>query len=144
MDHSGSKPSPNHVRAIRSRLMHLDRNLTIVERIARDGEHGVLHETSSLPEAKANRVAEAVHEAREKIDALSRALGIESDVLPGEQAIGGICALLWETVVEMQSRHLDAYGRVPDALRGMLDPAAEELERVLGRIQAAARGRAPA
>jgi len=135
------RPGPDHARAIRSRLAHLDRNLTIIERIAREGEHGVLHETSPLPEPKARSIASDVAEAREKIGALSRLLGIDRDVLPGEQAIGGLCALLWETVVETHSRYLDAYGRVPDALRAILDPAADELEAVLDRMQAAVRAR---
>lgn len=140
MDRPASKPSPNHLRAIRSRLMHLDRNLTIIERVAREGERGALHATSALPSEKADRVVAAVAEARERIAALGRELGIEPDLLPGERAIAGICSLLWETVVETQSRYLDAYGRVPDSLRGALDAASEELEHLLGRIESAARG----
>jgi len=133
------KPGANHARAIRARLAHLDRNLTIIERIAREGEHGVLPTTTPLPSKRAREVAAAVDEARERIGSLSRELGLDGDVLPGEQAIGGLCALLWETVVETHAKYLNGYGPVPDELRDLLDPAVEELEVILDRIQAAAR-----
>lgn len=133
------KPGQDHARAIRARLAHLDRNLTVIERIARDGEQGVLHETTALPAARARDVAAAVTEARARIESLSGQLGLNRDVLPGEQAIGGLCALLWETVVETHAKYLNGYGPVPDDLRDVLEPAVDELETILDRIQAAAR-----
>jgi len=133
------KPGANHARAIRARLAHLDRNLTIIERIAREGESGVLFETTPLPSERAREVAGAVAEARKRIESLSGELGLDRSVLPGEQAIGGTCALLWETVVETHAKYLDAYGPVPDDLRNVLEPAVEELEVILDKIQAASR-----
>lgn len=133
------KPGPDHARAIRARLAHVDRNLTIIERIAREGERGVLHETTPLPAERARDVAAAVAGARERIESLSNELGLNRDVLPGEQAIGGLCALLWETVVETHAKYLNGYGPVPDDLRDVLEPAVDELETILDRIQAAAR-----
>ena len=133
------KPGPDHARAIRARLAHLDRNLTIIERIALEGERGVLHETTPLPAERARDVAAAVAGARERIESLSNELGLNRDVLPGEQAIGGLCALLWETVVETHAKYLHGYGPVPDDLREVLEPAVDELEAILDRIQAAAR-----
>jgi hypothetical protein len=134
------RPGPNHARAIRARLAHLDRNLTIIERIAREGESGVLFETTPLPSERARALAAAVAEARKRIQSLSGELGLDRDVLPGEQVIGGTCALLWETVVETHAKYLDAYGPVPEDLRSLLEPAVDELEVILDRIQAAARG----
>jgi len=133
------KPGANHARAIRARLAHLDRNLTIIERIAREGESGVLFETTPLLPERAREVAGAVAEARKRIESLSGELGLDRSILPGEQAIGGTCALLWETVVETHAKYLDAYGPVPDDLRSVLEPAVEELEVILDKIQAAAR-----
>ena len=133
------KPGANHARAIRARLAHLDRNLTIIERIAREGESGVLFETTPLPSERAREVAGAVAEARKRIESLSGELGLDRSVLPGEQAIGGTCALLWETVVETHAKYLSGYGPVPDDLRDVLEPAVDDLEAILDRIQAAAR-----
>jgi len=135
------KPEPNHARAIRSRLAHIDRTLTLIERIAIEGERGVIHETTPLPPEQARDVAAAVAEARRRIESLRHVLGLARDVLPGEQAIGGLCAFLWEAVVETHAKYLDGYGRVPDELRDILDPAVDELEGILDRVHDAARRR---
>ena len=131
-------PGSNHARAIRARLAHLDRNLTIIERIAREGERGVLHETTALSVERAREVSAAVDLARRRIESLSRGLGMDRDVVPGEQVIGGLCGLLCETVVDTRASKLGGYGPVPDELRVMLDPAVSELELILEQIRAAA------
>src|SRR5207237_7562797 len=77
--------------------------------------------------AEKNELRSKIRKFRQLMTRLRDDLQLEVSVVATAQSIVGQAALLWEMLIELDSRSLQGYGKVPEELARYLDPIANQL-----------------
>jgi len=131
-----TRVSENHIRGIATTLALLDKALCEFDQYAHGYEvRSVLYEVyNTLSEAERELVAREVDETKGIIREIRTELNLEPSVRSADKMILSSCAVLWVSLVELESRHLRRYGAVPPGLAKYLDPRVAALNQRLRAI----------
>lgn len=137
--------SENHIRGISTTLALLDKALCEFDRWAKGHEiRTVLYQVlNPLSEAERQLIVEEVAEMKTMLEEIRRTLRLEVTVRSSDRMISSSCSILWASLLELDSRHLQRYGELPPGLADYLDPRIAPLNDRLRRIGAAAAGSLP-
>lgn len=121
------------LRLFEERLAEIEHLLTVAER-------GVLYERVAhfLPRQQ-KTIRKLIAEARAAIQEIAREFGLERETQDPARRIFGLLTVTWESLEELHSKPLRAYGPVDPRLPAIIDPWAEKFTRLALAIQAAAR-----
>jgi len=122
-------------------LALLDKALCEFERWAKNDEtRSVLYEIrNTLSEDQQNGILTEVSAMRKVLLELKVALNLEPTVRSVPKMIAGSCAVLWASLVELETKRLRRYGEVPPTLSEFLEPQVPILIDRLHRIGRLAR-----
>jgi hypothetical protein len=96
---------------------------------------GVMYrEQDTFSPTQKDRLRDKIVAIRDLLVRLRDDLQLEPKVAPTSQAIVGHASVLWEMLAELNSRALQAYGKVPDNLDHYLDPIGEQLAAEMNEI----------
>ncbi|MGO9568713.1 MAG: hypothetical protein ACLP5H_14345 [Desulfomonilaceae bacterium] len=137
--------SDNHIRGISTTLSLLDEGLCEFEQWARGHEvTSVLYEVrNTLSAVQRQLIAQRVAKMRVMLKEIRDTLNLEGAVHRVDKMIAGSCAVLWVSVVELESDHLRRYGQLPHGLAEYLDPKVAVLNEDLQHISQIAKQAAP-
>lgn len=129
-------------RAVSVALRLLEERLARVEDLLDRDEAGLLYRRirpswASEDRARADAI---VAELRSTIASVSRAFDLTHEERDSARQIAGLMRLSWESLAEVGSRRLRAYGHVDPALRDTLDPALERLVELVSALEDVALG----
>jgi soluble P-type ATPase len=144
MDQPGPPPlGENHLRTISVTLSLLDE--AAGEFLAwaggRAGESALYAERNTLAPGARRVIAAEAAAIRGALADLRDDLGLGRRERDAARDIAARCALLWESLCELDASRLRGYGEVPPTLAAYLEPRIAALIRRLDRIGDAARGR---
>ena len=128
--------SENHIRGISSTLTLLDEDLCEFDQWAKGHEvRSVLYEVrNTLSASQRQQIAELVAKMHVMLRELHDTLRLEGGVHKVDKMIVSSCAVLWVSLVELESGRLRRYGEVPPGLAEYLDPKVAFLNENLRRI----------
>ncbi len=90
--------------------------------------HSTLHhEINNLDADQRFQILLLITEIRKPLSELAKTLQLTPRVLKASQRIRGHCSILWEQMCELESRHLNRYGKVSPGLADYLDPYIQEI-----------------
>ncbi|MGA2512619.1 MAG: hypothetical protein ABSG37_03270 [Candidatus Limnocylindrales bacterium] len=132
----------NQERAVSVALRSLEERLARVEGLLDRDEEGLLYRRRRPVWAREERArAEAIlADLRSTIASISRAFNLAPEERDSAREIAGLMTISWESLAEVGSRRLRAYGRVDPALRDTLDPALERLIELVSALEDLALG----
>jgi len=131
---SSAEFSEDHRRHIGTTLSILDENLCSFERLTRGhAARGVLYEeTNDLSPAVRRSIRKEISNLRDLLREMQGDLGLQPTRQTASHLIWIGCSMLWEHLVEIESRYLKAYGPVP---AGLASPHDEKTRKVIERLQ---------
>jgi hypothetical protein len=137
--------SENHRRTISSTLSILDETLGVFLRwTAGREERSVLYrENNDLVAAERQAINAEVEAMRSLIRGMRDDLDLEERVHDARRDIQARAGMSWESLCELDAKHLKGYGDVPTELIEYLGPRVGELIERLNRIRGTAEGGAP-
>ena len=123
------KLSDNHRRSISIVLQLVDKALCEWDVwIDRPPPAGVIYQQQdTLSPAQKKGLRQKMFVVRELILRLRDDFQLDASRPATSQMIAGQATILWEMLAELNSRSLEAYGRVPEELACYLDPIGEKL-----------------
>lgn len=121
--------NPAQARALAVALRLLEERLAIVDGILDHEDRGALYERPRLQVSgpRRARIEAMVAELRARIEALAQTYDLEREHTIPARKIGGLLSISWESLGNVGSRGLVAYGPVHPALGETLDPALEAI-----------------
>lgn len=126
----------NHRRSVSITLQLVDKALC--EWDDWSNEHirsGVMYrEQDTFSPSQKARLRDRIVTIRKLLVRLRDDLQLDPKVAPTSQSIVGHTSILWEMLAELNSRALQAYGKVPDNLDHYLDPIGEQLAAEMNEI----------
>jgi hypothetical protein len=133
--------SDNHRRIISSTLGLLDERLCRFERWAKGKTaKGPLYgERDDLDEDQKQAIVAQIAAARAILAEMRDELGLKQQEASVRKLIGSQCAWFWESLVELDSKHLNRYGEVPAGFATCFEPKVKLLIECLEAISAIAR-----
>ena len=133
--------SDNHRRSISSTLGLLDERLCRFERWAkcRTAKGPLYEERDDLDEDQKQAILAQIAAARAILAEMRDELGLKQQEASVRKLIGSQCAWFWESLVELESKHLNRYGEVPAGFATCFDPKVKLLIECLEAISAIAR-----
>jgi hypothetical protein len=128
--------SDNHRRSISVVLQLVDKALCEWDAwIERPPSAGVMYQQQdTLSPTHKKRLRQKSSVVRELILRLRDDLQLEPSRPASSQMVVGQATILWEMLVELNSRSLEGYGRVPEELAHYLDPIGEQLAAEMNEI----------
>jgi hypothetical protein len=129
-------------RAVVVALRQLEERLGRVEDIIGRDESGALFHRSRprLSSDERERAGAILAELRAAIASVAETHGLPAEERDPGREIAGLLRVSWESLAEIDSRRLGAYGRVDPGLRGSLDPALERMMSLVVEIEEIANG----
>ena len=120
--------SENHRRSISVTLQLVDQALCEwAEWCYGKVRAGTLYQQlDTLSETQKGDLREKIGTIRKLMTTLHDDLDLRSKDVPTSSAIAGHASLLWEMLTELNSRGLQAYGKVSDELARYIDPIGEQ------------------
>lgn len=121
--------SENHRRSISITLQLVDQALCEWDDWANGKlRSGVMYrQVDTLSLTQKRELRDKIGKVRQLMVRLRDDLGLEPKNIPVSQFIIGHASLLWEMLTELNSRGLQAYGKVPEELTRYVDPIGEQL-----------------
>jgi len=116
-------------RALSVALRLLEERLAEITSLMDEEHHGILLERPAPRLSDAQRAAAlaTMGRMREIVASLAARFDLERDVEVPERRIAGLLGPTWQSLLEVDSRHLRGYGVVDPAVPPVLDPAVEDL-----------------
>lgn len=105
----------------------------------RSSESALFRETNSLSPEQRRIIAAEAAAIEERLAEIRDGLGLFERERDAASDIAARCSLLWESLCELDTKHLRGYGEVPPELSAYLDPHVEDLIAHLDCIGATAR-----
>ncbi len=126
-------------RSVAVTLRLFEERLTEVERLLTVQERGVLYErVAHFSPRQQEKMRALIDEARGVIQDMAREFELERDIQNPARRIFGLLSITWESLEELHSKPLKAYGAVDPRLPEVIDPLAEKLARLAVEIRRAA------
>lgn len=124
-----AKLDENHRRSISITLQLVDKALCEWDNWANGKvQSGVMYrQKDTFSPVQKSEMRGKIAKIRQLIARLRDDLQLEISVVTTSQSIVGQAGLLWEMLLELDSRSLQGYGKVPDELARYLDPIANQL-----------------
>lgn len=121
--------SDDHRRGISSTLVLLDEVLCRFERWAKSGtaEGPLYEEREDLSEEQKQAILDEIDSIRAVIAGLRDELQLHKKVESVETAIWSQCSWCWNLLVELESRRLKRYGKLPAGFAAYFDPKVKVL-----------------
>lgn len=131
-------------RAVVVALRQLEERLGRIEEILDHDEFGVLHRRSRprLSSDQSERVGAILTELRTAIASVAETHSLPAEERDSGREIAGLLRISWESLAEIDSRRLAAYGRVDPGLRASLDPTLERMMALVMAVEEIVVGRA--
>jgi hypothetical protein len=128
--------SENHRRSISITLQLVDQALCEWDDWAGGKlRSGVMYrQVDTLSPIQKQELQDKIGKVRQLIVHLRDDLDLEPKNVPISQFIIGHASLLWEMLTELNSRRLQAYGKVPEELTRYIDPIGEQLASEMNEI----------
>jgi hypothetical protein len=128
--------SENHRRSISITLRLVDKTLCEWDDWARGRVRvGVMYrQRNTFSSQQRSQLQNKIANIRQLIARLRDDLQLETSTVGTGQSIVGQAALLWEMLVELNSRSLGGYGKVSEQLASYLDPIGNELAEGMNEI----------
>lgn len=128
--------SENHRRSISITLQLVDQALCEWnDRASGHLRSGVIYrEEDTFSPTQKTKLREKIATIRELLVRLRDDLRLQPNVLATSQSMVGHSSVLWEMLVDLDSRSLRAYGKVPEELARYIDPIAQELATEMNAI----------
>jgi len=128
--------SANHRRSISITLQLVDKALCEWDDWSKAHvQTGVMYrQHDTFSPAQKNELHLRIAKMRQAITRLRDDLALEVRILPTSQSMVGQAAVLWEMLIDLNSRSLRGYGKVPENLAQYLDPIAEQLAAEMNEI----------
>ncbi len=129
----------NQKRSVAVTLRLFEERLAEVERMMTVQERGVLYErVAHFTPRQQEQVRALIDEARQVIRDMAREFQLEREVQNPARRIFGLLSITWESLEELHSKPLRAYGAVDPRLPEVIDPYAEKLARLAVELRHAA------
>jgi len=130
-------------RAVVVALRQLEERLARIEEILDRDESGALYRRSRprLSSDERERAGAILAELRAAIASVAETHGLPAEERDPGREIAGLLRISWESLAEIDSRRLGAYGRVDPGLRASLDPTLERMMALVVAIEEIAVGR---
>ncbi len=129
----------NQKRSVAVTLRLFEERLAEVERLLTVQERGVLYErVAHFSPRQQEKIRALIYEARRLIRDMAREFQLERDIQNPARRIFGLLSITWESLEELHSKPLKAYGAVDPRLPEVIDPFAEKLARLAVEIRHAA------
>ena len=117
------------LRLFEERLAEVERQLTVDER-------GVLYErVAHFPPRQIRALQKQLAEARAAIQEIAREFDLPRENQSPVRRIFGLMSITWESLEEIHSKYLKAYGHVDPRLPAAIDPWAEKLTRLVRELE---------
>lgn len=131
-----AKLDENHRRSISITLQLVDKALCEWDNWAKGlVQSGVMYcQQDTFSPAQKKELHRKIAKIRQLMARLRDDLQLEVSVVGTAQSIVGQAALLWEMLIELDSRSLQGYGKVPDELAQYLNPIANQLGAEMNEI----------
>jgi hypothetical protein len=98
-------------------------------------QSGVMYrQQDTISPTQKNELRSKIAKIRQLIARLRDDLQLQSSVIETSQPIVGQASVLWEMLIDLESRSLQAYGKVPEELARYLDPIAKQLAAEMNEI----------
>lgn len=119
----------NHRRSISITLQLLDKALCQWSNWAKGQvQTGVMYrEQDTFSAAQKSELSIKIAKIRQLMVRLRDDLQLQASVIATSDPMVGQASMLWEMVIELESRSLQGYGKVPDELAHYLDPIGRQL-----------------
>jgi hypothetical protein len=130
-------------RAVVVALRQVEERLGRIEEILDHDESGALYRRSRprLSSDERERAGAILAELRTAIASVAETHGLPAEERDSGREIAGLLRISWESLAEIDSRRLGAYGRVDPGLRASLDPTLERMMALVVAIEEIAVGR---
>jgi hypothetical protein len=131
-----AKLDENHRRSISITLQLVDKALCEWDNWAKGQvQSGVMYrQQDTFSPAQKSELGAKIAKIRQLMVQLRDDLQLQTRVVATAQSMVGQAALLWELLIEMDSRSLQGYGKVPDELAHYLNPIANQLGTEMNKI----------
>ncbi len=118
-------------------LRLLEERLARVEELLDRDEDGLLYHRlrPAWSREERARVDTTLADLRSTIASVSQAFHLAIQQRDSAREIAGLMRVSWESLAEVKSRRLRAYGHVDPALRATLDPAVERLMELVSALE---------
>jgi hypothetical protein len=128
--------SENHRRSVSITLQLVDKTLCEWDDWARGRlRAGVMYrQQDTISSQQKSELQHKIINIRQLIARLRDDLQLETSTVATGQSMVGQAALLWEMLVELNSRSLGGYGKVPEQLAIYLDPIGNKLAEEMNEI----------
>ena len=131
------RTSQNHRRRLSAVLSGLDETLALFERMAGGKTYRgpMFREEQSLSPGQRRAVLREVAAIRQVLVEVKAELGLDERAEHTARQVWAQCSVLWESLCELQPRHLRQYSAVPRRLAEYLTPRVDDLIAAVVRIQ---------
>lgn len=127
-------------RSVTITLRLFEEHLAEIERMLTVDERGILYErVAHFSPRQQARIRALIQETRASIQAMARDFRLEHETQDPTRRIMGLLSVTWESLEELHSKPLRAYGEIDPRLPDVIDPWAAKLTRLALAIRAAAR-----
>lgn len=127
-------------RSVTITLRLFEERLAEIEHLLSVNERGVLYErVARFSPRQQETIRALLEETRAAIRDLAREFHLERETQDPARRIYGLLSVTWESLEELHSKPLRAYGEIDPRLPDVIDPWAAKLARLALAIQAAAR-----
>jgi len=117
---------------LEERLAEIEHELTVAER-------GILYErVARFSPRQVERIRALIAELRQVICEMAEQFQLEREIQSPARRILGLMAITWESLEELHSKRLTAYGAVDPQLPAVIDPWADRLTRLVREVEAVA------
>lgn len=129
--------NPDQARIVAIRLRMLEQDLAEVGRLMNSDEAGRLYRRDRPEFTRVQRatIATLLEDIRAVIGAIADGLGLPLEDQDSRKRIQALLGLGWESVGEMNTRRIAAYGETDPRLAGFLDPAVAQLGSLILELQ---------
>jgi hypothetical protein len=118
-------------RSVTVTLRLFEERLAEVERLLTVQERGVLYErVAHFSPRQQEKIRALIQDARALIEEITREFQLEREIQNPARRIFGLLSITWESLEELHSKPLRAYGAVDPRLPEVIDPFAQKLARL--------------
>ena len=127
--------SPTHAQALTAHLKTVEDFCGEVRRLV-DARDGIFCEYSGhIADAESERIGALLKKVCRGLTELRDGLGLSKQQMNRFNAINAYLSELWVSLVETKSRHLKAYGPVPENLAAYLDPRLDAMDAQISELR---------
>jgi hypothetical protein len=134
--------NPNQERAVAVTLRLLEERLAEIQQLMEVDERGILyHLVADFTPEQQVQMNQVIAELGATIKSVAETFHLPRDEQSPARKIMGLLSVSWESLGDIRSRQLRAYGEVDPELKETLDPYVQKLTRLVLALEDVALGR---